>query len=78
MACSVPIWFLLHRIMPDGSEALLMEPDIPTACADAARAEQDGAWRAERITQGRATILEGEALRAEIDRYARIMAVQLS
>jgi hypothetical protein len=64
--------------MPDGSDALLMEPDVQTACQDAALAERDGAWRAERITQGRATILEGEALRAEIARYARIAAVQLS
>ena len=70
MACSVPIYYLLHRTMPDGSETFLMEPDVPTACRDAALAERNRDWRAERITQGRTTILEGEALREEIARHA--------
>lgn len=68
MACSVPIYFLLHRIMPDGSETFLMEPDVPTAVTEAAKAERNGAWRAVAITQGRETILEGDALREAIAR----------
>ena len=68
MACSVPIYFLLHRIMPDGSETFLMEPDVPTALAEAAQAERSGAWRAVAITQGRETILDGDELRQAIAR----------
>ena len=78
MACSVPIYYLLHRAMPDGTETFLMEPDVLTACQDAARAEQAGEWRATSITQGRTTILEADALREEIARCVRIMAVTLS
>jgi hypothetical protein len=59
MACSVPICYLLHREAADGSESLLMEPDIAAALADAA---SDPAWRAVRITFGRQTVLEGDAL----------------
>jgi hypothetical protein len=50
MACSEPIYYLLHREAPDGSEGLLMEPDLASALADAA----DPAWRPVRITFGRA------------------------
>lgn len=70
MACSVPIYFLLHRLMPDGSESFLMEPDVPTALADSAKAEAEGAWQAQQITQGRHTILEGQELRDAIARVA--------
>jgi hypothetical protein len=66
MACSVPIYYLLHRIARDGSPGMLMEPDMASALADAARGEQDGSWRAESITLGRETVLQGEALRAAI------------
>jgi hypothetical protein len=63
MACSEPICYLLHREAADGSEGLLMEPDIASALADAA---SDPAWRAIRITFGRETVLEGEELRIAI------------
>ena len=63
MACSVPICYLLHREAEDGSESLLMEPDIASALADAA---SDPAWLAVRITFGRQTVLEGEELQAAI------------
>jgi hypothetical protein len=66
MACSVPICYLLHRTARDGTPGLLMEPDLATALADAASGQQDGSWHAESITIGRETILEGEALQAEI------------
>jgi hypothetical protein len=66
MACSVPICYLLHRIARDGTEGLLMEPDLPSALTDAARGEQDGSWRAESITIGRDIVLRGEALREAI------------
>jgi len=68
MACSVPIYFLLHRLMPDGTESFLMEPDVPAALADASRAETEGAWRAIRITQGRHTVLDEQELRDAIER----------
>jgi hypothetical protein len=68
MACSVPIYYLLHREAADGSENLLMEPDLPTALADAA---SDPAWRAVRITFGRQIVLEGAELEAAIvERHA--------
>lgn len=60
MTCSVPICLLIHRTMADGSETLLMAPDLETALRDAA--EAGDAWRADRITAGRETILEGHAL----------------
>jgi hypothetical protein len=60
MACSVPLCFLIHRTMADGSDGLLMAPDLATALADAAHA--DGAWTAQCITLGRETVLEGDAL----------------
>jgi hypothetical protein len=66
MTCSVPICLLLHRLMPDGTEALLMAPDLTTALSDAAQAEAAGEWTAQRITAGRDTLLEGEALREAI------------
>jgi hypothetical protein len=56
VACSVPIYYLLHREASDGSESLLMEPDLGSALADAA---SDPAFRAVRITFGRQTVLEG-------------------
>ncbi len=63
MACSVPICYLLHRESADGAENLLMEPDLATALADAG---SDPVWRPVRITFGRQTVLEGEALVAAI------------
>ncbi len=60
MACPVPICFLIDRTMADGSEGLLMAPDLSTALADAAHA--NGTWTAKRITLGKEVILEGEAL----------------
>ena len=61
MACSEPICYLLHREAEDGSENMLMEPDLASALADA---EADPAWRAVRITFGRQTVLEGDSLQA--------------
>jgi hypothetical protein len=66
MACSVPICYLLHRTAPDGTAGLLMEPDLPSALADAARGQGDGSWHAECVTIGRETVLQGEALQAAI------------
>jgi hypothetical protein len=71
MACSVPIYYLLHRVAADGSAGMLMEPDLATALADAARGEQDGSWHAESITLGRETVLEGAALRTAIAEQRR-------
>ena len=62
MACSVPIYYLLQREAADGSEGLLMAPDLATALADAA----DPAWRPVRITFGRQIVLEGPELTAAI------------
>jgi hypothetical protein len=62
MACSVPIYYLLHREAADGSEGMLMEPDLASALADAS----DPAWRPVRITFGRQIVLEGEALETAI------------
>jgi hypothetical protein len=59
MACSAPICYLLHREAADGSENLLMEPDLASALDDAA---SDPAWRAVRITFGRQIVLEGDDL----------------
>jgi len=63
MACSEPIYYLLHREAADGSESLLMEPDLASALTDAV---SDPAWRAVRITFGRQTVLEGEDLTTAI------------
>jgi hypothetical protein len=63
MACSVPIYYLLHRESADGSENMLMEPDLASALVDAV---SDPAWRAVRITFGRQIVLEGEELDAAI------------
>ena len=64
MACSIPICLLIHRRMSDGSDGLLMAPDLATALADIAGA--GGAWTAERITYGLETVLEGTALAAAV------------
>jgi hypothetical protein len=64
MACSIPICLLIHRRMADGTEALLMAPDLATALADIADAGDF--WTAERITLGSEIILEGEALEAAV------------
>ena len=66
MACSIPIFYLMDIVYADGTTGLRMEPDLAAALAEAAEAEQAGAWRAERITLGRETVLEGDALRQEI------------
>ena len=66
MSCSLPICYLLHRVYPDGSDGMLMEPDLASALSDAAQAERDGTWRAERITLGREIVLEAGALRQAI------------
>ena len=63
MACSVPIYYLLHRESSDGSESLLMEPDLASALTDAV---SDPAWRAVRITFGRQIVLEGAELETAI------------
>jgi hypothetical protein len=62
MACSVPIYYLLHRERENGFEGLLMEPDLASALADAA----DPAWQPVRITFGRQIVLEGDELAAAI------------
>lgn len=64
MACGVPICYLVHRRMADGSEGLLMAPDLATALRDAATA--GAGWTAERITFGRDIVLEGEALQRAV------------
>jgi hypothetical protein len=60
MTCSVPLCLLIHRRMADGSQGLLMAPDLPTALADIVQAGD--AWTAEKITLGRETLLQGEQL----------------
>jgi hypothetical protein len=54
---------LLHREAADGSENMLMEPDLASALDDAV---SDPAWRAVRITFGRQTVLEGPELETAI------------
>jgi len=49
--------------MADGSEGLLMASNLTSALSDIARAQEDGSWRADRITLGRDVVLEGKALR---------------
>lgn len=68
VACSIPICLLIHRRMADGSDGLLMAPDMATALTDIAGA--GGAWTAERITLGSETVLEGEALAAAVRQSA--------
>ena len=68
MTCSVPICFLIHRTMADGSEGLLMAPDLSTALADASQA--NGAWKPQRITLGQETVLEMDAPRRAIMKAA--------
>ena len=62
MPCFEPVGYLLERRMPDGTEGILMMPDLATALADAARAAGEGEWTVLRISQGRGFVLEGEAL----------------
>ena len=70
MACFAPINFMLERTFPDGSQGLLIAPDLRTALADSAEAAASGAWRADRISQGRDFVLEGEALAIAIAEVA--------
>ncbi|MBN8926729.1 MAG: hypothetical protein J0H19_08900 [Rhodospirillales bacterium] len=63
MSCFAPIGYLLHRTRADGTEGLLMAPDLATAVRDAAMGE---GWTAQQITCGRDVVLEGDALRAAI------------
>jgi hypothetical protein len=60
MTCSIPLCLLIHRRMADGSRGLLMAPDLATALTDIIQAGD--AWIAERITFGKETVLDGEAL----------------
>jgi len=62
MPCFVPIAVMIERTMPDGSEGLLLAPDLATALADAARAEAAGEWTVRRLVLGRNSVLEGEVL----------------
>jgi hypothetical protein len=70
MACSIPIYYLIHRTMADGSEGLLMAMELPSALHEIACAEQDGTWWAQRITRGRDTVLEDESLRRAVAQAA--------
>ena len=63
MACSVPICYLLELLGEDGTGSLLMEPDLASALTDAVA---DPGRRAVRITFGRQTVLEGDALAAAL------------
>ena len=63
MACSVPIYYLLHLEDGEGSETLLMEPDLASALDDAAA---DPTRRAVRVTFGRQVVLEGTDLDAAL------------
>lgn len=73
MACFAPTYYLLERTLADGSQGLLVQPDLATALAEAAEAASSGAWRADRISQGRDFVLEGDALEMAIAQ-ARISA----
>lgn len=66
MTCSIPICVMIERLMPDGSDLFLLAVDLASALGEAAEAERDGAWQAQRISLGRDTSLEGEALRRAI------------
>lgn len=74
MACFAPICFLVERTLADGSQGLLVQPDLGTALAEAAEAALSGAWRADRISQGRDFVLEGEALATAITEAAGRLA----
>lgn len=63
MSCFAPIGYLLHRTRVDGTEGLLMAPDLATAVRDAAA---DEGWTAQQITRGRDVVLEGDALQEAI------------
>jgi hypothetical protein len=65
---------MIERRMPDGSNAILLAPDPPLAIAEAAQAERDQAWIAQRISLGRDAALEGEALRRAIQEASDRMA----
>lgn len=67
MACFVPICVMIERTMADGAETFLLASDLATALADAARALEAGEWTARRISMGRDTVLEGEALTRAIE-----------
>lgn len=75
MGCSVPICVLIHRTMADGSDGLLMAPDLATALTDAAGAK--GAWTARSITSGSEILLEGEALARAIRDAQRLWRPRL-
>jgi hypothetical protein len=70
VACSIPIYYLIHRTMADGSEGLLMAMELPSALHEIACAEESGAWWAQRITRGRDTVFEGESLRRAVTQAA--------
>ncbi len=60
--------------MADGSQGLLVQPDLATALHESAAAERAGAWVADRISQGKGFVLEGDALREAITEAARRIA----
>jgi hypothetical protein len=70
MACSIPTCVLIERIMPDGSETLLMATDLSSALTEAAQAHATGAWFANRVVMGRDAVLEGDALAEAISALA--------
>jgi hypothetical protein len=75
MACFAPSYYLVERTLPDGTQGLLVQPDLATALAEAVVAARDGAWSVDRISQGRDFVLEGEALATAIaEAAARIAA----
>jgi len=66
MACFAPSYYMLERTMADGSQGLLVQPDLATALSESAAAERAGEWVADRISQGKGFVLEGDALRTAI------------
>jgi hypothetical protein len=71
VTCSIPICVLIERTMPDGSETLLMAPDLPTALSDAVLAQASGAWTARRMVLGRDAVLQDDALAEAIATASR-------
>jgi len=71
MACSVPICVLIERTMANGRTGMLMAEDLPSALADAARAQAAGEWFAHRVSIGRDFTLEGEPLAQAIREATR-------